>query len=200
MADAISQVNDHVNNDDSVSECNFTSNPPTLVQNYVLRQTLSYVTYGAMGLGLGSAIMYTQIMPRLLLHLFNLITTTTGGGGGGPLLSMLVQTCFDNFICAPLLWLPPAYIIKSLFFPTARYTSVRTGEFKPRAIRTNLIVGLQNYWSDVRTKGLLWKYWSIWLPAQMITFSSWVPTHFRSPMTAGISFLWLLVLMNLADR
>jgi len=205
LADAISQVKTQATSPD------VTWNPTgTTGFSFGKRQSLSYILYGSMCLGLGSAVMYTKVMPFLF--------PTTGLLGGSQVARILAQTCFDNFVCAPLFWLPPAYLIKSLFFPATPWDLYKfehsTSNFVPfpnnynhtnkrakakhiaKYWSSNFKAGLANYVVDVRENGLLKKYWSLWLPAQMITFSPLVPTHFRSACTAAISFGWLLILMN----
>ena len=139
---------------------------------------------------------------------------------GTGIMSIVAQTCFDNFLLAPLFWIPPAYIVKAWFFPrvsldtivaknsgtysTISYDNNNNNTYKKLInalafIAANTKVGISNYIQDVRHKGLLFKYWSLWLPAQMLTFSPLIPTHFRSACTASISFLWLLILMNVGS-
>ena len=170
--------------------------------DFCTRQASSYITYGSLCLGMGSGIMYNHLMPALFPNI---------GTGVG---SIATQACFDNFFLAPLFWIPPAYIIKSLFFPDHKYeidldpTHRETYFFTHRQtmvstlafVRQNVWQGLLNYWDDIKKEGLLIKYWSLWVPAQMITFSQLIPRHLRSPTMAAISFCWLLILMNLPSK
>jgi hypothetical protein len=53
--------------------------------------------------------------------------------------------------------------------------------------------GLNKYMEHVQFRGLLTKYWSIWLPVQCLTFSV-VPAQYRVVFVAAISFLWVILL------
>ena len=89
------------------------------------------------------------------------------------------EVLFDNFVSAPLLWLPPAYIIKSLLYDSP------------------VQEGLLSYYEDVKYNGLLTKYWTIWVPAQSISFTV-VPDHLRVVFMAAISFFWFILLSTLS--
>ena len=91
---------------------------------------------------------------------------------------MVIQSGWDNFLFAPFLWIPGAYVAKGVVF------------------QSNELVTL---WNDLKEKHLLQRYWSVWFPAQMITFSV-VPLHLRVPFMAAIGFLWFLLLTKLAYR
>jgi len=93
----------------------------------------------------------------------------------------LKMTLFDGFFNAPFLWLPPAYIVKALVY---RYS-------KRDAIK--------KYITDVKTNGLLKKYWSLWLPMSMINFC-FVPAHFRVTFAASVSFFWMIILSIVANN
>jgi len=131
------------------------------------KRSLSSVVYGAFCLGVGSNLMHTKTLPALF-----------PGSGLGAILS---QTCLDNFICAPLLWLPPAHMIKALFH------------------RQSAMESLTNYAKDVRERKLLLRCWCVWLPAQGITFGM-VPKHLRVVSTAIFSFVWFLILTSLSAK
>lgn len=76
-------------------------------------------------------------------------------------MSKLVATvAFDNFVTAPLLWLPPIYFVKALLYGKT------------------LKSGGKNFVNDVRNEGLLTAYWKVWIPAQIINFWK-VPSHLR---------------------
>ena len=46
-------------------------------------------------------------------------------------------------------------------------------------------------WYEIRHKGLLFKYWSLWMPAQFLTFSV-MPEHLRILFIAVVAFFWLI--------
>jgi len=90
------------------------------------------------------------------------------------------KVLFDTFVSAPTLWLPPAYIIKALVF-----------DYPVRE-------SMEQYIDDIRNKGLLIKYWMIWVPAQTISFSV-VPDHLRVAFMASISFFWFILLSSISS-
>ena len=98
----------------------------------------------------------------------------------------LDMVAIDNLIAAPFLCLPVAYIFKTAF-TTEGDLSVDT-----------LKVGLEKYVSDVMGRGLLFKYWSIWLPVQFLTFGV-IPEHFRLTFVALISFFWIAILSSVSS-
>ena len=132
------------------------------------RQTMSSILYGSTCLGIGSFTVYSKLMPTLF-----------PGSGPGAILS---QACLDNFVCAPLLWLPPAYMIKGALVSQ-----------KP------IMESLKTYLKAIREEKLLHRYWTMWLPAQMFTFSI-VPKHLRVLSTAAFSFLWFLILTRITSQ
>ena len=140
----------------------------SLVSKFAWKQTLSSVIYGTTILGIGSSLVYTKLMPTLF-----------PGSGVGAILS---QACLDNFVCAPLLWLPPAYMIKAALVH-----------------QEPVLKSMQTYVKAVREEKLLHRYWTMWLPAQMFTFSV-VPKHLRVLSTAAFSFIWFLILTKITSQ
>jgi len=88
---------------------------------------------------------------------------------------LIAIVSFDNMITAPLLWLPPVYFVKAILYGNP------------------LKSGFHKYINDIKLRGLLTKYWTVWWPAQIVNFSL-VPAHLRILFMAGISFFWLIVL------
>ena len=88
--------------------------------------------------------------------------------------TIVEKVIFDDFISAPLVWLPPAYLIKSWVYDYS------------------MKEGLQKYWRDIQDNSLLTKYWTIWVPAQSISFSV-IPDHLRVAFMASISFFWFIL-------
>ena len=127
-----------------------------------MRRNAAYIIYGGIFIGLMCHIEYDILFPKLF-------------GTNHDLKNIVQSVVFDNLVSAPLMWLPPAYLIKSVMFDYP------------------LREGLEQYWSDIRNEGLLLKYWSIWLPAQTISFS-FVPDQLRVLFMACVSFGWFIVL------
>ena len=91
------------------------------------------------------------------------------------------KVMFDMLVISPCLCLPVAYIIKSLVF------------------QESFQDGIRRYVSDVRTNGLLKKYWSVWFPVQCLTFTV-IPVQFRITFIACFSFFWLILLSTIASK
>ena len=135
---------------------------------FCLRRNLAMVLYSGTVLGITVEIMYNTAFPWMF-------------GAGSSLAKVIKMTLFDSLINAPLLWLPPAYLMQALI---SRYPKREA---------------LAKYVRDVRENGLLTKYWSLWLPASFLNF--WVvPTHFRVAFVAVVSFFWMIVLSLVANN
>jgi len=144
----------------TISQCKSTS------KDFQWRQLCSSLIYGALCLGIGTNLVYTRLMPALF-----------PGSGIGTVLS---QACLDNFVCAPFLWLPPAYMIKAA------------------VMRQSVLEALQQYGQAVRHEKLLLRYWCMWIPAQGLTFGV-VPKHLRVLCTAAFSFVWFFILSKITN-
>jgi len=131
------------------------------------RRNLAYILYGGIFIGAFCHYEYDVIFPLLFGTEHNLITS-------------LKEVVFDNFISGPLLWLPPAYLMKALVYDYS------LGE------------GLQKYVDDVTKNGLLQKYWTIWLPAQSVSFTV-VPDHLRVAFMAAVSFFWFILFSTVSS-
>ena len=101
-------------------------------------------------------------------------------GEGTDVATVAIKVLFDQFVLTPFLCLPVCYLVKALVFS------------KP------LREGLENYVEDAK-RDLLWKYWLLWGPVQCLTFTV-VPTQWRVPFIAFVSFFWLLVLSTITSR
>jgi protein Mpv17 len=102
--------------------------------------------------------------------------------------SVVSQVLLDMSFFSVCLCLPVAYIFKYSFMmneATAPGSTLVNWEI----VRT----ALRKYKSDVQERGLLFKYWGIWIPVQTLNFSV-IPTHFRVAFVAVVSFFWMFVL------
>jgi len=68
-------------------------------EKFSVRRNIAMLLYSGCVLGLGCAVMYNRVFPVL----FGAEQTTA---------SVVKMTLFDGFVNAPLLWLPPAYIVQ----------------------------------------------------------------------------------------
>jgi protein Mpv17 len=138
------------------------------INNIEMRRNLAFIAYGGIFVGLMCHLEYNYLFPMLF------------GMEHSPKI-IVEKVLFDCFVSAPLMWLPPAYLIKALVsgYPMQE--------------------GLEKYVTDIQTNGLLWRYWSVWLPAQSISFSV-VPDHLRVAFMAFISFFWFIMFSTLSSK
>jgi protein Mpv17 len=135
-------------------------------ENFELRRNFAYVIYGGIFVGLMAHLEYDHLFPLMF------------GPGRGHVVEKVI---FDDFVSAPLMWLPPAYLIKAMVYDYS------------------LEEGLQKYWNDIQNNSLLQRYWTVWVPAQSISFSV-VPDHLRVAWMASISFFWFIMFSTLASK
>lgn len=102
-------------------------------------------------------------------------------GSGTELSVVAVKVCFDLFVQTTILTLPIAYLTKAAIF------------------RYSVKEGLQRYWEDITTHGLLLKYFALWGPVQCLTFSI-IPEQFRVGWIAVVSFFWLIILSTISAK
>lgn len=102
-------------------------------------------------------------------------------GTGNDVNTVVTKVLFDNFISAPLLCLPLAYTLKGII------------------LGSSIEESLKQCWNGVRYEGVMIKYWSIWIPAQYVTFSV-VPEHLRILFMAFVSFFWLIILSTISCK
>jgi hypothetical protein len=88
----------------------------------------------------------------------------------------------DMLVIGPFMCLPVAYVVKTAF--TADELTM-----------DNIKLGLEKYVEDVKIRGLLFKYWAVWIPGQTLTFSV-IPEHLRILFIACLSFFWMFILSS----
>ena len=143
-------------------------NKASAQEKFSLRRNAAYIFYSGIFLGLGSELIYNHVHPPL----FGEATRAS---------VILGKVLFDNFVCAPLIWLPPAYFVKAILYGK------------------DLRWGGRQYIEDVTHKGLLREYWKVWVPMQSINFSI-VPLHLRVSVMAGTSLFWLTILSCISSN
>jgi hypothetical protein len=94
---------------------------------------------------------------------------------------VLTKVLFDAFFHNALLCLPMAYLTKAFIY------------------RFSVGEALRRYADDVKSHGLLIKYYSIWMPVNFMIFTI-VPTHLRITVMAMISFFWMIILSTISSR
>ncbi len=102
-------------------------------------------------------------------------------GSGVGIITAVKKVSFDMMVITPFLCLPIAYIIKAVIFGQT------------------LRDGVTKYVHDIKENKLLKKYWSLWTPVQLMTFSI-VPEHLRITFIACVSFFWLILLSSISAR
>jgi hypothetical protein len=135
-------------------------------------RNLGFLLYGGLYTGMAQNYLFNVIYPAWI-----------GSGDSWDIITK--QVVADNLIFGPFLCLPLAYAFKAAF-TSEEDLSVDT--FRQ---------GLEKYVEDVTTRGLLFKYWTIWIPVQFLTFGV-IPPHFRVPFVAAISFFWIFILSTVA--
>lgn len=155
LADFIAQKRNSADGDNNETK------PSTKVP-FSFRRNAAYILYGGGILGVFCDIMYNAVYPFLF-------------GGLDGIVQLIAIVTFDNFVTAPLLWLPPVYFVRAILYGDP------------------LKSGFRKYIDDIKLRGLLTKYWAIWWPAQIVNFSV-VPAHLRIAFMAAVSFFWLIIL------
>lgn len=90
------------------------------------------------------------------------------------------QVAIDVLLLGPMFCMPTVYSMKALF----------AGE--------EASAGIEKYINHVQNKGILLKYWSIWVPVQALNFGV-VPPHLRVPFVAMVSFFWTCLLSTVSS-
>lgn len=134
-----------------------------------LKRMISLVLYSGTVLGMFVSVMYNTLFPILF------------AGETDPFKLAIKMTLFDGFVNAPLLWLPPAYIVKALIYNYPKRQAI------------------QKYIADVKGNRLLIKYWSLWIPVSIVNFL-FVPDYFRVAFVAAVSFFWMIILSLIANK
>ena len=91
----------------------------------------------------------------------------------------LLQALVAVFVFGSFLSLPIAYTIKAVVF----------GHHD----------GMARYWHDVTHQGLLRKFWSVWVPVNLLNFG-WFPSHYRITVNSIVDFCWLMILSSISSR
>jgi len=183
FADTIAQVGPQIeeNNDENnqnLEQLSASEASPVPSMNRIeweARRNFAYVLYGGIFVGAMSHVEYNFLFPFLF-------------GPEKTVPITIAKVFFDNLISAPIMWLPPAYFIKAWVYSD--------DDSSPKGI---LQEGLDKYIADVRDNDLLLKYWTIWFPAQTVSFSL-VPDHLRVAFMALISFFWFILFSSVSSQ
>jgi len=102
-------------------------------------------------------------------------------GAGSDIQTALLKNGFNLLVIAPFLCLPMAYIIQAL------------------VMNKTVASGIESYMEGVQQDGLVQKYWMLWGPVNMLTFSV-IPEHLRIPFITSISFFWSVCLASISGN
>lgn len=138
-------------------------------------RNLGFLVYGGLYQGMFQQFLYNTVFPRIFPD-DNAWTT------------IAAQVGTDMALVTPLLCLPIAYMFKTAFASTGD----GAGDSSSLIER-----GLLKYVADVKERGLLFKYWSLWIPVQTLTFGV-VPHHYRIAFIACVSFVWMFILSTVS--
>lgn len=94
----------------------------------------------------------------------------------------VLQALVAVFFFGSLVSLPIAYSIKAM---------VVNGKLP--------FQGIPKYWHDVTTEGLLNKFWSVWVPVNIVNFLC-VPRHYRVTVNSMVAFCWLMILSTISSQ
>ncbi|CAJ1949767.1 unnamed protein product [Cylindrotheca closterium] len=169
-ADMIAQTQEMGNEKAPSSEVSSSGNNEAN-NNVNISRNLGFLFYGGIYQGMAQNFIYNVIYPSWF-------------GTDEPLALIGKEVLVENLLFAPLLCLPIAYAFKTAF-----------SSEEPLGLDT-FKVGLEKYVQDVTTKGLLARYWTIWFPANMITFGV-IPPHYRVVFVASVSFVWIFMLSSI---
>jgi protein Mpv17 len=145
-------------------------------QPFDLSRNLSFVFYGGLVQGMFQQFLFTAIYPVMFGHEHTLFTT-------------LQQVAFDVGVM-PFVYLPIVYSMKGLLGASSKHSEPD--------LQASVRDGLAKLGDDILHKGLLKTYWSIWIPAQCLTFSV-VPSHLRVLFVALVSFCWVTILSSISS-
>jgi len=137
-----------------------------------LSRNLAFIFYGGIYTGLVQQFIYSGLFPKIF-------------GSEHTWQSVAIQVGLDMSLIGPFLCLPLAYIVKTVF--TSDEVNMK-----------NILVGLEKYVEDVKVRGLLFKYWALWIPVQTLTFGV-IPEHYRVLFVASISFFWMFILSSVSS-
>jgi protein Mpv17 len=143
-----------------------------------LSRNLSFVFYGGLVQGMFQQFLFSVIYPIMFGHEHTIFTT-------------LQQVAFDVGVM-PFVYLPIVYSMKGLFGASSSSGGLELN------LQATVRDGLAKLGDDILHKGLLKTYWSIWIPAQCLTFSV-VPPHLRVLFVALVSFCWVTILSSISS-
>jgi protein Mpv17 len=170
-------LNNGADNADADEEC-IIDNPLPAKESLDLARNAAFIVYGGIYQGLFQEYLYGTLFPIWF-------------GDDGSLHTVVASVMVDQFFFAPVTCLPCAYIIKS-FIMNDDELSLQTGQATVQR-------ALDKYIEDVTRRGLLFKFWALWIPVQTLTFSV-IPGQYRILFIACVSFFWMFILSAVSSE
>ena len=146
-----------------------------------VNRNFAFLLYGGLYQGMFLQFLYSVLFPFLY---------------GDSEYRVVLQVLTDILIFGPFLTLPIAYVIKQFL---AAAGDVNDNDGEDIAILEIFEKGIDKYKNHIETQGILFKYWSIWAPAQTLTFGV-IPPHLRVVFVAFVSFFWVTILSDVSSR
>lgn len=140
-------------------------------------RNFSFLLYGSLYQGIAQEYIYNHLYPVWFDHLL-----VGYSGTFATLATACIKVAFDLLVQTCLVTLPIAYLVKAVIF---RY-----------GFREAIV---NRYWGDITQHGLLKKYYLLWGPVNILTFSV-VPEAYRITWIAFVSFFWLVILSTISSK
>jgi len=121
--------NNYINDQENPTFIDFSTlstNSSSWIDDLEFRRNIAYIIYGGIFIGALCHYEYDVLFPILFGTEHNLVTS-------------IKEVLFDNFVTAPIVWLPPAYFVKAVMY------------------NYSLTEGLNRYINDITKNGLLKK-------------------------------------------
>jgi hypothetical protein len=141
-------------------------------QEFDMTRNLAFLFYGGLLQGMCQQFLFTSVYPSWF-------------GIDHSLATVAPRVLFDTTIMGPCVFMPICYSVQSIF---------AKGGLTVEAVQT----ALEKYVSDATTRGLLQKYWSIWIPAQFLNFGV-IPAQYQVFFVAAVSFFWVCALSSISS-
>jgi hypothetical protein len=150
------------------------------------QRNLSFVLYGALYQGIAQEFIYNNFYNYLF-------------GTGTNALTVTKKVLFDAVAHNALICIPMAYILRGFVSSMSSMSSSKNKSTERISLSSVLPQALRKYKHDVLHRGLLKKYYALWMPVNCMIFTI-VPKHFRITVMATISFFWIIILSSISSQ
>lgn len=150
-----------------------------------LNRNVAFLLYGGLYQGMFLQFLYMVVYPFLY---------------GDSVFRVPLTILTDICAFGPFVTLPLAYILRAVIESNnGDGSEENSNSNNSNELQETLQQGIAKYKNHVVTQGLLYKYWSIWAPAQTINFL-FVPEHLRVFFVAFVSFFWVFLLSGISSQ